>query len=268
MAGGVKIKTNEEVELMRQSGAILAETIAIVASHLKPGVNGLQLDKIADDFIRSKGAVASFKGYHGFPAALCISPNEDVVHGVPNARVFKDGDIVSIDAGVFLNGFHADSAYTFAIGNVKEPILKLLRVTKQSLYLGIEKAIAGNRIGAISSTIQNYCEREHGYRCVRELVGHGLGRDIHEDPQVPNYGKPNDGGVLKENTVIAIEPMVNLGRKDVYTKNDNWTVATQDHKPSAHFEHTVCVRAGKADILTSFSAIEAAIKSNQELVFI
>ncbi|MFN8277598.1 MAG: type I methionyl aminopeptidase [Chitinophagales bacterium] len=262
----VIIKSNEEVEIMRANGVILAGAIALVAQHLKPGVNGLTLDKLAEEYIRDNGATGSFKGYHGFPATLCISPNEDVVHGIPNARVFKDGDIVSIDCGVYKNGFHADSAYTFGIGAVDEKVQRLLRITKQSLYLGIEQAIAGNRIGMISSAIQDFCERKNGYRCVRELVGHGLGKSIHEEPQVPNYGKPGEGKPLQENTVIAIEPMVNLGRKDVYTKKDDWTVATQDHKPSAHFEHTVCVRVGKADILTTFEPIEAALKGNPVLV--
>ena len=264
----VKIKTNEQVELMRQSSVVLAEALALVAREIKPGINGLMLDKMAEDFIRSKGGTGSFKGYGGYPATLCISVNEDVVHGIPNARAFRDGDIISVDAGVFMNGFHGDSAYTFALGNVREPVLKLMRVTKESLYLGIEKAIVGNRVGVISATIQDYCERQHGYRCVRDLVGHGLGEDIHEEPQVPNYGKPNEGKPLQENCVIAIEPMVNLGRKNVYTKNDKWTVATQDHKPSAHFEHTVCVKPGKPDILTTFEPIEKAIKANNELVFI
>lgn len=264
----IKIKTPEQIELIRKSGALLAETLAEVAKALKPGVNGLYLDKLAETFIRDHGAVPSFKGYSGFPASLCISPNEEVVHGIPNARAFKEGDIISIDAGVFMNGFHGDSAYTFAIGNIKPELFKLMQVTKESLYIGIEMAVAGNRVGLISSAIQEYCERRHGYRCVRELVGHGVGQTLHEDPQVPNFGKPKDGPILPENCVIAIEPMVNLGRKDVYTRNDNWTISTQDHKPSAHYEHTVCVKPGKADILTTFAPIEAAVKANQELFFV
>jgi methionyl aminopeptidase len=264
----IKIKNLEQIELIRKSSVVLAAVLAEIAKELKPGINGLYLDKMAETFIRDHGGVPSFKGYGGFPASLCISPNEDVVHGIPNAKAFKDGDIVSIDAGVFMNGYHGDSAYTFAIGNVKPDRVKLLQVTKESLYIGIEKAVVGLRVGMISSAIQQYCERKHGYRCVRELVGHGVGQNLHEDPQVPNFGKPNDGPLMPENAVIAIEPMVNLGRKDVYTKNDKWTVATQDNKPSAHFEHTVCIRPGKPEILTTFAPIEAALKANKELVFI
>jgi methionyl aminopeptidase len=263
----IRIKTSEQIEFIRQSSVLLAQTLAEVAKAIKPGINGLVLDKLADEFIKDHGGVPSFKGYHGFPAALCISCNEDVVHGIPNARIFRDGDIISVDAGVFMNGMHGDSAYTFAIGGVKPEIIKLLTITKQSLYLGIEQAVAGNKVGKISSTIQEYCERKHGYRCVRELVGHGLGKDLHEDPQVPNFGKPSEGATLPENCVIAIEPMINLGRKDVYTKPDKWTIATQDHKPSAHFEHTICIRKGAPDILTTFEPIEAAIRTNSHLIF-
>jgi methionyl aminopeptidase len=264
----IKIKTPEQIELIRKSGVLLAETIALIIQEVKPGINGLRLDKMAEEYIRDHGGVPSFKGLYGCPSSVLISVNEDVVHGIPNARAYKDGDILSIDAGVFMNGFHADSAYTIGIGNVKEETIKLMKVTKEALFLGIEKAVAGNRVGMISSTIQEYCERKHGYRCVRELVGHGLGKELHEDPQVPNFGKPNDGPTLPENCVIAIEPMVNLGRKDVYTKSDKWTVATQDHKPSAHYEHTVCVKKGKAEILTTFVPIEAAVKGNKELVYV
>jgi len=264
----IKIKTQEQIELIRKSGVLLAETIALIIQEVKPGINGLRLDKMAEEYIRGNGGVPSFKGLYGCPSSVLISVNEDVVHGIPNARAYKDGDILSIDAGVFMNGFHADSAYTIGIGNVKEETIKLMKVTKEALFLGIEKAVAGNRVGMISSTIQEYCERKHGYRCVRELVGHGLGKELHEDPQVPNFGKPNDGPTLPENCVIAIEPMINLGRKDVYTKSDKWTVATQDHKPSAHYEHTVCVKKGKAEILTTFVPIEAAVKGNKELVYV
>jgi methionyl aminopeptidase len=264
----IKIKSPEQIELMRKSAVLLADTLALIIAEVKAGVNGLRLDKLAETHIRDNGGVPSFKGLYGCPSSVLISVNEDVVHGIPNARSYKDGDILSIDAGVFMNGFHADSAYTVGIGNVKPETIKLMKVTKEALYLGIEKAVAGNRVGMISSTIQEYCERKHGYRCVRELVGHGLGRELHEDPQVPNFGKPNDGPVLPENCVIAIEPMINLGRKDVYTKSDKWTVATQDHKPSAHFEHTVWIKKGKAEILTTFVPIEAAVKANSELVYV
>jgi methionyl aminopeptidase len=264
----IKINTLEQIELMRKSAQVLAATLAEVAKELKAGASGLALDKLAETFIRDHGGVPSFKGLYGCPSSILISVNEDVVHGIPNARAYKDGDIASIDAGVFMNGYHADSAYTFAIGNVNPATIKLMQVTKESLYLGIEKAVAGNRVGMISCTIQDYCERKNGYRCVRELVGHGLGTTLHEDPQVPNFGKPNDGPILPENCVIAIEPMVNMGRKDVYTKSDKWTVATQDHKPSAHFEHTVWVKKDKAEILTSFELIEAAVKANSNLTFV
>lgn len=266
--GKIFIKTEEEISLMQKSCEVLEITLAEVAAAIKPGMSGLQLDALAEKVVRDHGGVPSFKGYHGFPATLCISVNEEVVHGIPNARLFKDGDIISVDMGVFMNGYHGDSAYTFALGDVKEDVLQLLRVTKESLYLGIEKAIVGNRVGQISNAIQEYCERKHKYRCVRELVGHGLGKTLHEDPQVPNYGKPNDGPVLPENCTIAIEPMINLGRKDVYTKSDKWTIATQDHKPSAHFEHTICVRKEKAAILSSFAKIEAAIGKNTNLIMV
>lgn len=264
----IKIKTPEQILLIRKSAELLAATLALVIKEIRPGINGLGLDKMAEEYIRDHGGVPSFKGLYGCPSSLLISVNEDVVHGIPNAKAYRDGDILSIDAGVFMNGFHADSAYTIAIGGVKPEIIKLMQVTKEALYLGIEKAVAGNRVGEISATIQEYCERKHKYRCVRELVGHGLGVELHEDPQVPNFGKPKEGPVLPVNCVIAIEPMVNLGRKDVYTKNDKWTVATQDHKPSAHFEHTVCVKPGKAEILTTFVPIEAAVKANKELVYV
>lgn len=264
----IRLKTAEQVELIRNSCTLLANTLALVASELKEGKNGLQLDKLAEEFIRDHGAVPSFKGYRGFPASVCVSPNEDVVHGIPNAKAFKSGDIISVDLGVFLNGFHGDSAYTFALGDVSADKIKLMEVTKHSLYLGIENAIDGNKVGVISNAIQDYCERKNPYRCVRELVGHGVGFEIHEEPQVPNYGKQNEGPVLTEYTVIAIEPMVNLGRKDVYTKRDNWTIATQDHKASAHFEHTVCVRKDKADVLSTFAPIEEAIKANSQLKFV
>jgi methionyl aminopeptidase len=266
--GKIIIKTQEEIEVIRQNGMILANAIALVAENLKPGVTGLYLDKLAEQFIRDNGATPSFKGYHKFPASLCISINEDVVHGIPHAVALKPGDLISIDAGVFKNNFHADSAYTFALVGASEAVQHLMKVTKESLYKGIEQAIAGNRIGDIGEAVQNYCERKNPYKCVRELVGHGLGKSLHEDPQVPNYGKAGKGDVLPENCVIAIEPMVNLGRKDVYTKNDNWTIATQDHKPSAHFEHTLCVRKSSADILTTFEPIEAALKNNSELIFV
>lgn len=261
----IKIKTNEEIELIRKSSEVLSKALAEVAKAIKAGTNGLVLDKIAEEFIRDHGGKPSFKGYHGFPNSLCISVNEDVVHGIPHAIAYKDGDIISVDCGVFMNGFHGDMAYTFGIGVLKPEVEKLLKVTKQSLFLGIEQATTGKRTGDIGFAVQDYCERQNPYKCVRELVGHGIGRTLHEDPQVPNYGRKGDGARLPENCVIAIEPMVNMGKKDVYTKKDNWTIATQDGTPSAHFEHTVLVKAQKAELLTSFEWIEAAMQANTAL---
>ena len=265
--GKIIIKTQEEIEVIRQNGLILANAIALVAENLKPGVTGLYLDKLAEQFIRDNGATPSFKGYHKFPASLCISINEDVVHGIPHALAIKEGDIISIDAGVYKNEFHADSAYTFAMGNVAENVLQLMRVTKESLYKGIEKAIAGNRVGDVAWAVQEHTERLHGYGVVRELVGHGIGRSLHEDPQVPNFGKRGNGAKLLPGMTIAIEPMINMGKKDVYYDTDGWTVRTKDGKPAAHYEHSVCVQKDKADILSTFAPIEAAEAANSYLVF-
>lgn len=262
----IRINTNEEIELIRLSGELLSKTIAVVAKELRTGVSGLQVDKLAEEFIRDNGGVPSFKGYDDFPNTLCISMNAEVVHGIPKKVAFKAGDIISVDCGVYMNRFHADMAYTFGIGELKPEYEKLLRVTKESLYLGIEHALAGKRTGDIGFAVQEYCEVKNPYKCVRELVGHGVGKTIHEDPQVPNYGRRGQGTRLPENCVIAIEPMVNLGKRDIYTMDDDWTIATQDGKPSAHFEHTVAVRTAKPDILTTFTYIEEAVKSNPELV--
>lgn len=259
------IKTEEEIELIRHSALLVGETLAEVARAIKPGVTTMQLDAIAEAFITKNGGVPSFKDYNGFPYTCCISVNDAVVHGFPSDEPLKEGDIVSVDVGVFKNGFHGDSAYTFAVGNPGEATAKLLQVTKQSLYAGIEKAVAGNRTGDIAYAIQEYTEKQHGYGVVRELVGHGLGRDLHEDPQVPNYGKRGSGTKLTERIVIAIEPMINLGKKEVITDSDGWTVRTKDRKPSAHFEHTICIRKGKADILSSFVEIEKAERENEYL---
>lgn len=259
------VKTEEEIELIRHSALLVGETLAEVARHIKPGVTTLELDTIAEAFITKNGGVPSFKNYNGFPFTCCISVNDAVVHGFPNTEPLKEGDIISVDAGVYKNGFHGDSAYTFAVGNPGEATAQLLQVTKQSLYAGIEKAVAGNRTGDIAYAIQEYTEKQHGYGVVRELVGHGVGRDLHEEPQVPNYGKRGSGAKLNERIVIAIEPMINLGKKEVVTDSDGWTVRTKDHKPSAHFEHTVCVRKGKADILSSFAEIEKAERENEYL---
>jgi methionyl aminopeptidase len=232
---------------------------------IRPGISTAELDKAAEAFIRSEGGIPSFKNYHGYPFATCISVNDAVVHGFPNDKPLKDGDIVSIDTGVVKNGFHGDSAYTYAIGNASPEALQLLKVTKESLYKAIEKAVVNNRIGDIAFAVQEHCEEKHRYGVVRELVGHGIGRNLHEDPQVPNYGKRGTGMKLKEGLTIAIEPMVNMGVKEVFYDSDGWTVRTKDGKVSAHFEHTVCVRKGAADILSSFEEIELAEKANAEL---
>ncbi len=258
-------KTAAEIELMRESALLVGKTHAELVKHIRPGVTTARLNQIADEFICDNAATPSFKNYNGYPYATCISVNSAVVHGFPNERELTDGDIISLDIGVYKNGFHGDSAYTYAIGNVAEEVLKLMRVTKQSLMLGIAKATAGNRVGDISYAIQEYCEKKHGFGVVRELVGHGVGKSLHEDPQVPNYGRRGTGAKMHEGMVIAIEPMVNLGVKEVIYDDDGWTVLTKDGKASAHYEHTVCVAKGKADILSSFEEIEKAEKANPEL---
>ena len=261
----IHYKSKAEIELMRQSALLVSETIAVVAAKIKPGVTTMQLDKIAEEFIKDNKATASFKGYNGFPFACCISVNDAVVHGFPTNDELVSGDIVSVDVGVFKNGFHGDSAYTFGVGEISDEVKKLLRVTKESLYIGIEKAIAGNRVGDIAFAIQDHTEKKHGYGVVRDLVGHGLGRHLHEEPQVPNFGKRGTGAKLREGLVIAIEPMINLGTKDVFHDKDGWTIRTVDGKPAAHYEHDICIQKGKADILSSFTPIEAAEKANPEL---
>ena len=261
----IHYKSKAEIELMRESSLLVSETLAVVAAVIKPGVTTLQLDKIAEEFIRDNKATASFKGYHGFPFTCCISVNDAVVHGFPTNRELISGDIVSVDVGVFKNGFHGDSAYTFGVGEITDDIKQLMRVTKDSLYKGIEKAVHGNRVGDIAFAIQDYTEKQHGYGVVRDLVGHGLGRNLHEEPQVPNFGKRGTGAKLKEGMTIAIEPMINMGTKDVFHDKDGWTILTADKKPSAHYEHDVCIQRGKADILSSFTEIEAAEKANADL---
>lgn len=261
----IHIRSNEEIELIRKSALTVSATLTEVAKFLKPGIKTISLDKMAETFIRDNGGVPSFKGYNGFKYSLCISINDIVVHGFPSEYELKDGDIVSVDCGVYMNGYHGDSAYTFAIGNVKEEVLKLLKVTKESVYLGVEQARDSNRVGDISFAVENYTNKVHGYGVVRELVGHGVGRQLHEDPQVPNFGRRGDGKRLKEGMVLAIEPMINLGTREVYTLDDGWTVKTKDGKPSAHFEHTTAVRKNKGEPLSSFAPIEAAERANTEL---
>ncbi|MEO6550067.1 MAG: type I methionyl aminopeptidase [Ferruginibacter sp.] len=258
-------KTKEEIEIMRHSALLVGETLAVVAAIIKPGVTTMQLDTLAHEFIQDNGGVPSFLGYRGYPFATCTSVNDAVVHGFPNDTALQEGDVVSVDVGVFKNGFHGDSAYSFAIIPIAEEVQSLMRVTKESLYRAIEKAVPGQRIGDIAYAIQDYTEKQHRYGIVRDLVGHGLGRELHEDPQVPNFGKRGDGTKLKEGLVIAIEPMINLGKKEVYTDDDGWTIKTKDGKPSVHYEHNVCIRKGKADVLSSFATIEAAEKANPYL---
>jgi methionyl aminopeptidase len=258
-------KTEPEIELMRQSALLVSRTLTEVAGILKPGITSLSIDKLIGEYIRDNKAVPSFLNYRGYPFNSCISVNDVVVHGFPGKDELKEGDIISVDIGVILNGWHGDHAYTFAIGFPGDAVVQLIKTTKESLYKGIEKAVAGNRVGDISFAIQEHTERRHGYGVVRELVGHGLGKSLHEDPQVPNYGKRGSGAKLKEGLVLAIEPMINLGTRDVYTEDDGWTVRTTDHKPSVHFEHDVCVRKTKADILSDYSIIEAAEKANPNL---
>ncbi len=261
----ISYKNEEEITLMRKSAELVSSTLAEVASFLKPGQSLLEIDKFAESFIRDHDAVPSFLNYEGFPNTACISVNDAIVHGIPNDYKIKDGDIISVDLGVILNEFHGDSAYTFAIGEVSKEVLELLKYTKVSLNKGIEQAIVGNRIGDISFAIQQSAEKEHGYGIVRELVGHGLGKELHESPQIPNYGKRGRGRKLKRGLVICIEPMVNLGGKEVAFLDDGWTVVTKDHTPSAHYEHIVAIDKGKADILSDFSLIEEAERKNNAL---
>lgn len=255
------LKTDEEIELMRESNRLVGMTLGEVAKHIKPGVTTLHLNKIAEEFIRSHGAIPSFLGYNGFPFSLCISVNENVVHGFPSDYEMREGDVISVDCGTEKNGFCGDSAYTFCVGEVADDVKALLRTTKEALYLGIEKAVEGNRVGDIGEAVQTYCEK-HRYSVVRELVGHGIGRKMHESPEVPNYGRRGTGPLLKKGMCIAIEPMINMGSKNVVFESDGWTVRTKDRKPSAHFEHTVAIRQGKADILSTFEFVEAVLGDN------
>lgn len=258
-------KTEAEVALMKEAATLVSKTLTEVAKVLKPGMTTLQIDALCAEFVKDFKAIPSFLNYRGYPHNICASVNDVVVHGFPNNEALKEGDIVSIDMGVILNGWHGDHAYTFMLGEVSDEILQLVRVTKESLYKGIEKAIVNNRVGDISFAIQDHTERKYGFGVVRELVGHGLGRSLHEDPQVPNYGKRGTGPKIKENLVLAIEPMINLGSREVYTDDDGWTVRTRDGKPSVHFEHDVCVKRNQALILSDYSIIEAAEKANANL---
>jgi len=255
----IHYKTSEEVEKIKQSADILGRAHGEIAKHVKKGVKTSFLDKIAEEFIWDHGAVPSFKGYNGFPSSLCISVNEVVVHGFPSEYELKDGDIISVDCGVFHQGFHSDSAYTYPIGEVPPSVLALLSATKDSLYLGIEQAVFGNRVGDIGHAIQKFVEAK-GYTVVRELVGHGLGRKLHEAPEVPNYGKKGSGPLLKQGMVIAIEPMINLGTRNIVQEKDGWTIRTADRKPSAHYEHTIAIFEDRTEVLTTHKYIEENFK--------
>jgi len=264
----MEYKTPEEIELVRTACLLVCKTLTEVGKMLRPGLTGKEIDAFAEEFIRDHGAVPGFKGLYGCPSTLLVSRNEEVVHGLPDEnQVFQDGDILSIDCGTYLDDFYGDAAYTFCVGDVKEETMQLCRRTKHSLYLGIDQARAGKRVGDISFAVQHYTERQHKYGVVRELVGHGLGRELHEAPDVPNFGKRGRGPKLKEGLIIAIEPMINLGTKNVLSKEDGWTIFTKDRKPSAHYEHSVAIRAKgePADILSDHRPIEAAIIENPNL---
>jgi len=257
----IHLKSEEEIELVKKSSLLVGKTLAEVARYIKPGILTAQLDKIAEEYIRDNGAVPGFKNYRGYPATLCISINDQIVHGIPGKKEICDGDIVSVDCGVILNKFYGDSAYTIPVGDVKPEVVELLKKTKESLDKGIEKAVAGNRVGDIGYAVQSYVE-SFGYSVVRELVGHGLGKQMHEEPQVPNFGRRGTGPKLSEGLVICIEPMINLGKKEIVQEADGWTIRTKDGKPSAHFEHAVVVRKNKAEVLSTFDYIESVNNVN------
>ena len=254
----ITYKSAEEIELIRESSLLVGKALAEVAKIIRPGITPLELDRRAEEFIRDSNAIPAFKGYGDFPNTLCISLNDVVVHGIPSSKALIDGDIVSVDCGVLKNGYYGDSAYTFEIGEVPAAIKQLLMVTKESLYKGIEKAIEGMRIGDVGFAVQEHAEK-FGYGVVREMVGHGIGKNLHEKPEVPNYGKRGAGIKLMEGLVIAIEPMINLGKAPIFQDNDGWTISTKDGKVSAHFEHTIAVKKGKADILSSFEFVEEVL---------
>ncbi len=261
----IQYKSREEIELIRKSALLVSKTLGLMASIIKPGVVPLDLDKIAEEYIRDNGGTPGFLGLYDYPNTLITSVNEQVVHGIPTKRPLQDGDVVGVDCGVLMNGYYGDHAYTFAVGEISDDVKKLLKVTKESLYLGIEQAKTGNRIGDISFAIQSYTE-SHGYGVVRELVGHGLGKKMHEAPEVPNYGKRGKGPKLKDGVVIAIEPMINMGTRRVVQLDDGWTIVTADRKPSAHFEHDVAIVDGKPEILSTFDYIEEELAKVEGLL--
>jgi methionyl aminopeptidase len=261
----IQIKSREEIELMRESALIVSKTLGEIAKAIQPGISTLELDKIAEEFIRDHGAIPGFLGLYDFPNTLCMSPNEQVVHGIPNSQPLQEGDIISVDCGALKNGFYGDHAYTFAVGEIDKDTKKLLEVTKESLYVGIREFRAGNRVGDVGYAIQQFTEG-HGYGVVRELVGHGLGREMHEDPEMPNYGRRGKGKKFGEGMVVAIEPMINLGTHKIKQFSDGWTIKTADNKPSAHFEHDVAILNGKPELLSTFKYVNEAlgIKTNEE----
>lgn len=261
----IHYKNSQEIELMRESALLVSKSLCEVAKILKPGITTISIDNFIGEFLHDQKAIPSFLNFNGYPFNSCISVNDVVVHGFPGQYELKEGDIVSVDVGAYKNGFHGDHAYTFMIGKPADEVVKLVKTTKESLYRGIEKAVAGNRVGDIAFAIQEHTEKKNGYGVVRELVGHGLGKNMHEEPQVPNYGRRGSGIVLKEGLVLAIEPMINMGKKDVFTDTDGWTVRTKDGKPSVHFEHDVCVKRGQADILSNYAPIEEAERANANL---
>ncbi|MBV1922862.1 MAG: type I methionyl aminopeptidase [Flavobacteriaceae bacterium] len=262
------VKSREEIELMRESALVVSKTLGMLAPEVKPGVTTLQLDKLAEEFIRDHGAIPGFLGLYDFPNTLCMSPNAQVVHGIPNDTPLEEGDIISIDCGAIKNEYYGDHAYTFAIGEIAPEVEKLLKVTKESLYVGIRELKVGNRVGDVGNAIQKYCEK-HGYGVVRELVGHGLGKTMHEDPEMPNYGRRGYGKKFIEGMTVAIEPMINLGTKRIEQLSDGWTILTRDRKPSAHFEHDVAIVNGKPELLSTFAYIYDAlgITSDEENEF-
>ena len=259
----INYKSVEEIELIRESSLLVGKTLGEIAKIIGPGVTTLELNKLAETFIRDNGGVPAFLNYHGFPFSLCISLNDQVVHGFPSKNVLIEGDLVSVDCGVILNKYYGDSAFTFAIGEVSDTVKTLMRVTRECLDLGVEKAIAGNRIGDIGYAVQEHAEK-HGFGVVKELVGHGVGLHLHEKPEVPNYGKRGSGIKLEDGMVIAIEPMINAGRAGVKFWDDGWTVSTSDKKPSAHYEHTVAIKKGKVDILSTFSYVDNVLKEKNK----
>jgi methionyl aminopeptidase len=261
-------KTREEIELIRESALIVSKTLGMLAKEVKPGVTTLHLDKLAEEFIRDHGAIPGFLGMYDFPNTLCMSPNEQVVHGIPNDKPLVEGDIISIDCGALKNEFYGDHAYTFEVGEVKPETKKLLDITKESLYVGIREFKVGNRVGDVGFAIQNFCESQ-GYGVVRELVGHGVGRIMHEDPEMPNYGRRGRGKKFIEGQVVALEPMINMGTKSIKQHKDGWTITTSDNKPSAHFEHNIAIIDGKPKLLSTFDYVHKAlgIKSDEEVPF-